>query len=103
MATGIVSVGDSWACTNPSLARGITMGLMHALGTVEVVKQHLDNPLALMLAQDSMTETRLTPWYRNTIEIDRTRIARLTRRSRVGLNRSRQTRLPASPTRFSSR
>jgi hypothetical protein len=49
---------------------------MHALGTAEVVQQHLDNPLALMLAQDSMTETRLTPWYRNTIEIDRTRIAR---------------------------
>jgi len=49
---------------------------MHALGTVEVVRQHLDNPLALTLAQDSMTETRVTPWYRNTIEIDRTRIAR---------------------------
>jgi 2,4-dienoyl-CoA reductase-like NADH-dependent reductase (Old Yellow Enzyme family) len=29
------------------------MGLMHALGTVEVVGQHLDNPLALALAQDS--------------------------------------------------
>jgi 2-polyprenyl-6-methoxyphenol hydroxylase-like FAD-dependent oxidoreductase len=76
VATGIVSVGDSWACTNPSLGRGITMGLMHALGTVEVVRQHLDNPLALTLAQDSMTETRVTPWYRDTIEIDRTRIAR---------------------------
>ena len=24
-----------------------------------------------------MTETRVTPWYRNTIEIDRTRLARL--------------------------
>ncbi len=76
VATGIVTVGDSWACTNPSLARGITMGLMHALGTAEVVQQHLDNPLALTLAHDSMTETRVTPWYRNTIEIDRTRIAR---------------------------
>ena len=76
VATGIISVGDSWACTNPSLARGITMGLMHALGTVEVVQQHLDNPLALALAQDSMTETRVTPWYRNTIEIDRTWITR---------------------------
>jgi 2-polyprenyl-6-methoxyphenol hydroxylase-like FAD-dependent oxidoreductase len=76
VATGIVSVGDSWACTNPSLARGISMGLMHALGTVEVVRQHPDNPLALTLAHDSMTETRVTPWYRNTIEIDRTRIAR---------------------------
>jgi flavin-dependent dehydrogenase len=76
VATGIVSVGDAWACTNPSLARGITMGLMHAIGTVEVVRQHLDNPVAMILAQDSMTETRVTPWYRNTIEIDRARIAR---------------------------
>jgi hypothetical protein len=62
VATGIVSVGDSWACTNPSLGRGIAMGLMHALGTMEVVGQHLDNPLALALAQDSMTETRVTPF-----------------------------------------
>jgi hypothetical protein len=51
------------------------LGLMQALGTVEVVRQHLDNPLALTLAQDSMTETRVTPWYRNTVEIDRTRLA----------------------------
>jgi 2-polyprenyl-6-methoxyphenol hydroxylase-like FAD-dependent oxidoreductase len=76
VATGIVSVGDSWACTNPALGRGITMGFMHALGTVEVLQQNLDNPLALALAQDSMTETRVTPWYRNTVDIDRTRIAR---------------------------
>jgi len=76
VATGIVSVGDSWACTNPSLGRGIAMGLMHALGTVEVIQQHLDNPLALALAQDSMTETRVAPWYHNTIDIDRTWIAR---------------------------
>ena len=75
-ATGIVSLGDSWACTNPSLGRGITMGLMQAVGTVDVAGQHLDNPLALALAHDSMTETRVTPWYRNTVEIDRMRIAR---------------------------
>jgi 2-polyprenyl-6-methoxyphenol hydroxylase-like FAD-dependent oxidoreductase len=77
VATGIVSVGDSWACTNPSLGRGITMGLMHALGTVEVIRQHLDNPLELALAHDSMTETRVTPWYRDTIEKDRAWIARI--------------------------
>jgi 2-polyprenyl-6-methoxyphenol hydroxylase-like FAD-dependent oxidoreductase len=76
MATGILSVGDSSACTNPSLGRGITMGLMHAAGTADVVGQHLDNPLGLALAHDSMTETRVTPWYRNTVEIDRKRIAR---------------------------
>ena len=76
VATGIVSVGDSWACTNPSLGRGIAMGLMHSLGTVEVVQEHLNDPVALALAHDSMTETRLTPWYRNTVEIDRAQIAR---------------------------
>ena len=76
IATGIVSVGDSWACTNPSLGRGITMGLMHAAGTAEVVEQHLDNPFELACAHDSMTEMRVTPWYRNTVEIDRMYIAR---------------------------
>jgi len=75
VATGIISVGDSWACTNPSLGRGITIGLMHAVGTAEVVQQHLDAPFELALSHDSMTETRVTPWYRNTIEIDRKRIA----------------------------
>jgi len=77
VATGIISVGDSWACTNPSLGRGITMCLMHAHGTVEVVQQHLDDPFALALSHNSMTEIGLTPWYRDTIEIDRARIARV--------------------------
>jgi hypothetical protein len=75
IATGIVSVGDSCACTNPSGGRGIPMGLMHAVGTVDVVGQHLDNPLVLALAHDSMTETRVTPWYRNTVELRRRRNA----------------------------
>jgi 2-polyprenyl-6-methoxyphenol hydroxylase-like FAD-dependent oxidoreductase len=75
VATGIVSVGDSWACTNPSLGRGIAMGLMHALGTAEVLQQHLDDPFALTLTQDFMTGSRVTPWYRNTVVIDRAQIA----------------------------
>jgi 2-polyprenyl-6-methoxyphenol hydroxylase-like FAD-dependent oxidoreductase len=75
VATGIVAVGDSWACTNPSLGRGIAMGLMHAAGTREVIRQHLDEPLTLARAQDEMTETRVTPWYRNTLELDRARMA----------------------------
>ncbi len=73
VATGIVSVGDAWACTNPVGGRGISMGLMHAAGTAEVIQQHLDDPLALALAQDAMTETRVTPWYRDTVAFDRQR------------------------------
>ena len=52
------------------------MGLMHAVGTADIVGQHLNDPLALALAHDSMTETRVTPWYRHKVEIDRRRIAR---------------------------
>jgi 2-polyprenyl-6-methoxyphenol hydroxylase-like FAD-dependent oxidoreductase len=77
VATGIVAVGDSWACTNPSLGRGIAMGLLHALGTREVARKHLGHPLALAEAHDEMTETRLTPWYRHTTDVDRTRVARI--------------------------
>ena len=77
VATGIVAVGDAWACTNPSLGRGVAMGLMHAAGTRDVVREHLGDPLALAQAHDEMTETRLTPWYRNTIDLDRARVARI--------------------------
>jgi 2-polyprenyl-6-methoxyphenol hydroxylase-like FAD-dependent oxidoreductase len=77
VATGIISVGDASACTNPLGGRGITMGLIHALGTVEVVQQHLDDPLALALAHDSVTEAHVTPWYRFTVESDRTRIGQI--------------------------
>jgi 2-polyprenyl-6-methoxyphenol hydroxylase-like FAD-dependent oxidoreductase len=78
VATGIVSVGDAWACTNPIGGRGISIGLLHALGTAEVVAAHLDDPRGLALAQDAMTETRVTPWYRSTVAFDRKRAAQIT-------------------------
>lgn len=73
VVTGVVSVGDSWSCTNPSLGRGITTGLMHAAGTLDVVREHLGHPLALAHGHDEMTETRVRPWYRDTVEFDRGR------------------------------
>ena len=77
VATGVVTVGDACAVTNPIGGRGITVGLMHAVGTAEVVRAHLDDPLTLALAHDAMTETRVTPWYRDTVEFDRKHAARI--------------------------
>jgi flavin-dependent dehydrogenase len=77
VATGIVSIGDAWACTTPVAGRGISIGLLHAQGTVEVIGRHLDDPGALALAQDRMTETRMTPWYRDTVAEDRQRSAQI--------------------------
>jgi flavin-dependent dehydrogenase len=77
ITTGLVSVGDAWACTNPVQGRGIGIGLIHAVGTAEVVREHLHDPLALALAQDATTEARATPWYRDTVDYDRRRTAQI--------------------------
>ena len=62
--------------SNSSLGRGITLGLMHAVDIVDVVRKYVDHPLELARAHDVITETRVTPWYRNTVEIDLKRIAK---------------------------
>jgi 2-polyprenyl-6-methoxyphenol hydroxylase-like FAD-dependent oxidoreductase len=77
VVTGVLTVGDAWGCTNPSLGRGVTMGLMHAAGTAGVIREHLGDPLALALAHDEMTQATVTPWYQNTIQMDRARRAQL--------------------------
>ena len=65
-ATGVLSVGDAWACTSPALGRGVTLGLMHAAVVAEVVADHVKDPLALALGYDRLTRERLLPWYQNT-------------------------------------
>jgi len=77
VATGVLTVGDSWACTNPSLGRGVSIGLMHALATAEAVASNLSDPLALALEQHRLTRERVLPWYRATTQIDRQRAAQV--------------------------
>jgi len=71
VATGVVAVGDAWAATNPTLGRGITLGVIHALHLRDLVRAHLDRPLDLALAWDEVTEREMTPWYRATVWHDR--------------------------------
>ena len=78
VATGVVAVGDSWACTNPSLGRGASMGLVHA----ETLRDHLragptDDPLASALAWDQATDRAVGGWYRDTRTFDRHRLAEM--------------------------
>lgn len=77
-ATGVLPVGDSWACTNPALGRGVTFGLLHAMIIAEAVAEHLKHPLALSLAYDRLTRERLVPWYRDTVDLDNQRAAQIT-------------------------
>jgi 2-polyprenyl-6-methoxyphenol hydroxylase-like FAD-dependent oxidoreductase len=78
VATGVAPVGDSWACTNPSLGRGVSIGLLH----VQALRDHLrsaalDDPLGFALAWDEVTEAVVGPWYRGTLAFDRHRLAEI--------------------------
>jgi len=75
VVTGLAVVADAWACTNPSLGRGIALGLLHATRLRDVIRKELGDPRAFALAWDGVTETELTPWYRATVAGDRARLA----------------------------
>jgi len=78
VATGVVAVGDSWACTNPSLGRGITIGLLHALALRETMRSaDLADPVAFAMAFDEATVRDVEPWYRSTLWYDRHRLAEI--------------------------
>jgi hypothetical protein len=76
VATGIVPLGDAWACTDPALGRGLSFALMHALVLRDSAREHLDeSPRRFTLAFDEATEREMTPWYRATQATDRRRLA----------------------------
>jgi 2-polyprenyl-6-methoxyphenol hydroxylase-like FAD-dependent oxidoreductase len=90
IVTGLALVADSWACTNPSLGRGIALGLAHAARLRDVARTDLGDPHGFALAWDRATEADLTPWYRATVAIDRARLAEI-EAIRAGTERPRPT------------
>jgi 2-polyprenyl-6-methoxyphenol hydroxylase-like FAD-dependent oxidoreductase len=74
VVTGLALLADACACTNPSLGRGITLGLLHARRLPDVVRSHLHDPLEFAQRWDAVTEAELTPWYRETVAEDRDRL-----------------------------
>lgn len=78
LATGVVSVADAWAATNPTLGRGITLGSKHAVALRNVVREvGTDDADALVRRFDEVTQDWFTPWYRATVWHDRHRLADL--------------------------
>jgi flavin-dependent dehydrogenase len=76
VATGVVSVGDSWACTNPSLGRGATIGFMHAIALRDAMREgELDAPEKFARSFADATASSAEPWYRATLTYDRGRLA----------------------------
>jgi 2-polyprenyl-6-methoxyphenol hydroxylase-like FAD-dependent oxidoreductase len=76
-AIGVVSLGDAWACVNPSTGRGISLGLAHAAVLRRVVRESGDRPVELTAAFAAATEVELVPWYRATVAADNLRLAEI--------------------------
>src|SRR5690348_5075443 len=78
VATGVVAVGDAWACTNPSLGRGASIGLVHACVLRDVLREAgADDAEKLVRRFDEATVAAVEPLYRSTLWFDRGRLAEL--------------------------
>lgn len=74
VVTGMLSIGDAAACSNPSIGRGMTFALMHTVLLRDVVRQSIEDPLELACDFGRRTESEMGPWYEATRQIDRSRI-----------------------------
>ena len=72
---GLVSLGDAWATTSPSLGRGVTLGLLQASLLRRLARESRHAELTARFAAD--TERELGPWYEATVAADRERLAEI--------------------------
>jgi 2-polyprenyl-6-methoxyphenol hydroxylase-like FAD-dependent oxidoreductase len=82
VAAGVVAVGDAWACTNPSLGRGASIGLLHACALRDVLRDVgagdiSGDPEKLVRRFDEVTAATVEPLYRMTLWFDRNRLAEI--------------------------
>lgn len=73
IVTGLATIGDAAACSNPSLGRGMSFALMHAALLRDVVCEQPDEPLELARAFGRRTESEIGSWHESTRQIDRGR------------------------------
>ncbi len=76
LVTGVVALGDSWSCTNPSLGRGASIGLMHAVILRDMLRETSEtDPWNQASTWCELTRSEIEPWYRSTLNYDRHRLA----------------------------
>jgi 2-polyprenyl-6-methoxyphenol hydroxylase-like FAD-dependent oxidoreductase len=78
VVTGLVPLGDAWACTNPSLGRGASIGLAHACVLRDLLREvGPGEPERLARRFDETTQATVGPLYRATLQFDRHRLAEI--------------------------
>ena len=78
VATGVLAVADAWACTNPSVGRGASIGMLHAQALRDTLRQTgPDRPAELSEAFAVATADTVEPWFQATLAFDRHRLAEM--------------------------
>ncbi|MDQ1051461.1 hypothetical protein [Streptomyces sp. V4I2] len=78
VATGVLSVGDAWATTNPLFGLGMSMGALHATALRDLLRTSgPDEPAKLALRFDEFTRTSLAPVQQALADWDRHRLAEI--------------------------
>ncbi len=77
VATGVLAVADSWACTNPSVGRGMAIGTIHALELRDLLHDAPNDPVALARAWHEASQREAEGWYRGTLAFDEGRLAEI--------------------------
>ncbi len=75
VVTGLLPVADAWAATNPSLGRGISIGLWQASRLRDFLRTADGDPKATALGWHTITESEFAPWYWTQVNMDRARVA----------------------------
>jgi flavin-dependent dehydrogenase len=76
--TGLVAVGDAWSCSNPSLGRGASIGMLHGLVLRDTLRETgSEDPFALARAFHAATTDVVEPWFMWTRFEDRHRLAEI--------------------------
>ena len=78
VATGVVAIGDAWACTNPSVGRGASLALLHAVALRDALRKAGTDDAAELLRQfDEITAAVVEPLVGDTMRFDRHRLAQI--------------------------
>ena len=78
VATGIAAIGDASACTNPSVGRGASIGLLQATCLRNVLRTaDPSDPVGLTRTWYDTTGSVVTPFVRDTLDFDRHRLAEI--------------------------
>jgi len=76
VATGVLSVGDAWACTNPSVGRGVAIGAMHAVALRDHLREPAD-PTSMTFDWSARTAEVVEPYWVDTHAFDTHRLRQI--------------------------